>query len=302
MKQGVTLESESHVVCLYRHDSDLAEAVAAYLKRGLSDGASLVLVAVPEHLREIEDDLRAHGEWEPERISVLDAAETLESITSDGWVEADAFDRVVGGAIRSAAAGGRPVRAYGEMVSLLWQAGDVLATFEVEALWDDLGRQVPFSLLCSYPSEPDQTASGPDSVAALHDVVHTVGARVRETTASFEAVVESPCRARHLVVSTLADWGHGATVIDDASLVVTELASNAVVHVCRNYTVTLKEQPGRLLIGVTDPSVEVPTPSGAPVSPRSGRGLRLVSALAKRWWVELTPDGKTVWAEVPSES
>jgi hypothetical protein len=42
-------------------------------------------------------------------------------------VDTDAFDEVVGGLVREASASGRPVRAYGEMVAVLWAAGDVAA-------------------------------------------------------------------------------------------------------------------------------------------------------------------------------
>ena len=40
------------------------------------------------------------------------------------------------------------------MVSLLWDAGLVNAAIEVEVMWNELGGQHPFSLLCAYPARP----------------------------------------------------------------------------------------------------------------------------------------------------
>ncbi|HKN54355.1 MAG TPA: hypothetical protein VJX66_17775 [Amycolatopsis sp.] len=53
--------------------------------------------------------------------------------------------------IRAAAGAGRPVRAYGEMVAWLWDAGLAGAAIKLEAMWNDLGRAEAFSLYCGYP-------------------------------------------------------------------------------------------------------------------------------------------------------
>ena len=73
--------------------------------------------------------------------------------------------------MRRAAATGRPVRAYGEMVALLWEHGDVLAAIELEELWNDLGRELDFSLLCAYRSasvQGDEHAQALEQVRLLH--------------------------------------------------------------------------------------------------------------------------------------
>jgi len=51
-------------------------------------------------------------------------------------------------ALRQAAEAGRPVRVFGEMVWLLWDAGLIDAAIEVEAMGNELGAQYSFSLLC----------------------------------------------------------------------------------------------------------------------------------------------------------
>ena len=59
---------------------------------------------------------------------------------------------MIGGLIREAAGTGRPVRAYGELVALLWDAGLLAAAVELEELWTVLGRRHPFALWCGYPA------------------------------------------------------------------------------------------------------------------------------------------------------
>ncbi len=62
------------------------------------------------------------------------------------------FEDVVGGVLERASLGGcRPVRAFGEMVSLLWADGRRDAAIHLEELWNAIARKHPLSLLCAYP-------------------------------------------------------------------------------------------------------------------------------------------------------
>jgi MEDS: MEthanogen/methylotroph, DcmR Sensory domain len=61
------------------------------------------------------------------------------------------FRAAVTGLLDRAADGGRPVRVYGEMVALLWGAGNVASTIALEDLWNELAEVRAFSLFCGYP-------------------------------------------------------------------------------------------------------------------------------------------------------
>src|SRR5207237_5735004 len=62
------------------------------------------------------------------------------------------FADVVGNAVaRAANAGHSGVRAFGEMVAVLWREERRAAAIRLEQLWNELGARVPFSLLCAYP-------------------------------------------------------------------------------------------------------------------------------------------------------
>ena len=69
--------------------------------------------------------------------------------------------------LRQAAKAGQPVRVFGEMVSLLWDAGLIDAAIEVEAMWNELGGQYPFSLLCAYPAQPVSCAHHLDALTEV---------------------------------------------------------------------------------------------------------------------------------------
>ncbi len=104
--------------------------------------------------------------------------------------------------------------------------------------------------------------------------------------------------ARHFAVGALRDWGGdwgAADLADDAALVVTELAANAIVHAHSWFTVILSGHGDLLRISVRDASPE----GGEPLVPVPLHGLGAVDALASRWGVEsLGHAGKTVWVEL----
>ena len=62
------------------------------------------------------------------------------------------FWQAISPMLRQAARPGGRFRVFGEMVSLLWDASLTDAAIEVEAMWNELGAQYPFSLLCAYPA------------------------------------------------------------------------------------------------------------------------------------------------------
>jgi signal transduction histidine kinase len=70
----------------------------------------------------------------------------------DGEPDGDQFRNSVGRVVEEIAGRcpGKPIRAYGEMVDLLWRAGNQQAAIQLEELWNDLGRVHRFDLLCAY--------------------------------------------------------------------------------------------------------------------------------------------------------
>jgi MEDS: MEthanogen/methylotroph, DcmR Sensory domain len=158
MLDGATSDGRHpHLVQLYRDADEIATAAGTFLAEGLAAGEPAVAIATTEHRAPIVDCLRVRG-FDPARLQergtlvLLDADPTLATILDDGVPSPARFDEVIGGLVTrlSGAAGGMPVRAYGEMVDLLWQRGDPEGAVALEELWNGLAERADFSLLCGY--------------------------------------------------------------------------------------------------------------------------------------------------------
>ena len=286
-----------HVVQFYGRDEELADRVTGYLLGALDGGGMAIVIATPEHRREFETRLeqagvdlaaaRDDGSYLP-----LDAGQTLAKLMAADKLDSAAFDRVIGAVIRRAAAGGRPVRAFGEMVALLWDDGLVTEAVQLEALWEELGARHPFSLFCAYRA--DSVTRDLDAfaeVCRLH--LEIVGSR-SGTTRTFAFSREAPTAARHFAAATLNAWGAGE-LADDAALVVTELAANAIVHAHSAFTVVMSVHDDLVRISVRDADPL----GGTRLRAAPMHGLGAVDALASRWGVEsLGNAGKTVWVDL----
>ncbi|MFD8810839.1 SpoIIE family protein phosphatase [Streptomyces sp. NPDC059627] len=104
-------------------------------------------------------------------------------------------------------------------------------------------------------------------------------------------------RARAAVRERLHDWGL-ARLADPAELMVSELVTNAVRH-SHSRPVQLRLIRGEtLLCEVDDDDHTLPTLLSAEPGDEAGRGLRVVSTLAREWGTSRTAAGKTVWFEL----
>ena len=286
-----------HVVQFYGRDEELTERVTGYLLGALASGGVAIVIATPEHRREFETRLGQAGvdlaaARDDGSYLARDAAQTLSELMAAGKLDGAAFDRVIGTVIAAAGAVGRPVRAFGEMVALLWDDGLVSDAVRLETMWEELGGKHPFSLFCGYRTDAvtrDMVAFA--EVCRLHGEI--VGSR-SGTARPFAFSREAPAAARHFAMATLNAWGAG-DLAGDVALVVTELAANAIVHARSAFTVILSVHGGVLRISVRD---TVPL-DGAGLRPAPLHGLAVVDALASRWGVEsLGNAGKTVWVDL----
>jgi serine/threonine-protein kinase RsbW len=106
--------------------------------------------------------------------------------------------------------------------------------------------------------------------------------------------------ARRLVRTALTVWGLDSLAAD-ATLVITELVSNAVDHGRLPSIRVIVSRPSAngVRVGVVDRSRTVPTPRADSDGDRlRGRGLVLVEALTEEWGTELYRWGKQVWGEL----
>lgn len=120
--------------------------------------------------------------------------------------------------------------------------------------------------------------------------------------ASFAPDVATVGDARRFVSDTLSGWDADG-LSWTAMLLVTELATNAVLHASTTYDVSLEQRgDGSLRLGVTDGSVRKPRARDYGADATTGRGLGLVGSLAMAWGTSALTNGKTVWCEIAADS
>ena len=145
-----------HLVQIYDDESTFMGTLERFIGDGLRNGEAAVVIATASHRTWLEARLHAAGH---DLVAAsasgayigLDAAGTLSRFMVDGWPDEARFSAVVRAVLEQAGRGGRKVRAFGEMVALLWAQGHTDATIRLEQLWDPLCQSENLALFCAYP-------------------------------------------------------------------------------------------------------------------------------------------------------
>jgi signal transduction histidine kinase len=146
-----------HVVQFYESDDYLAELVARFFALGLAGDEPAIAFATQDHCRAIRERLAANGVDVEEKVArgllqFRDASETLATFMVGDLPDAERLTRAVGTALDQVTDRGarRRARVFGEMVDVLWRAGNREGALRLEELWNELGAARPFALLCAY--------------------------------------------------------------------------------------------------------------------------------------------------------
>jgi anti-sigma regulatory factor (Ser/Thr protein kinase) len=305
----------AHIVGFYRRDEELLPAITTFLGTALSTDGAAVVIATPAHRAALDatlasegfsiDALRRSG-----RYRSLDARETLTAFMRGGRPDAELFASVLGPVFDELSHAGGPLHAFGEMVALLWDDGDVAAAIELESLWNDFAADHTFALYCAYAMSsleassdlgaakqvcdrhsrvvplhaPAALASGPGAIAGS-----------AEFTRLFVPAPVVVREVRSFVRDVLRGWGEDA-LVEEAEIIALELATNAVVHACSPFQVSISRTLSGVTIAVRDASPDFPRHVGGNADRLGGRGIALVASLSQVWDTRRETDGKTVWA------
>lgn len=169
-----------HLVQIYDDETRFMETLERFIGEGLDRGEGAVVIATASHLTWLEARLRTLGHdvdaaADGGRYVGLDAAATLAQFMVDGSPDPVRFLETIGPVVSAAGRGGRQVRAFGEMVALLWAQGHNEATVRLETMWNGFCRREALALFCAYPrigATRDLTDALAE-VCALHSKVHT---------------------------------------------------------------------------------------------------------------------------------
>jgi hypothetical protein len=146
-----------HLVQFYSEDARLLDTLETFIATGLDAAEAVIVIATPPHLHALESRLQARGmdlvaARHENRYLPMGAEDAMDRFIVDHWPNAELFAAFLGQFMQRARGDGRKVRAFGEMVAVLWANGHRDAAIQLERLWADVCAQGELTLLCAYPT------------------------------------------------------------------------------------------------------------------------------------------------------
>ena len=146
-----------HVVQIYENDHIFIDSLAGFVGGGINAGDSCIVIATPVHIQLLEKrltDFGVHPEsLKGDRYFPLDAVETMDKFIVGDKANEELFNNTIIDVLAKAGFPKKKVRAFGEMVALLWALGLWDATIELENLWNKACKEKLIGLFCAYPQK-----------------------------------------------------------------------------------------------------------------------------------------------------
>ena len=170
-----------HIVQFFDAPDTLGASISRFLHEGFAAGANAIVIARPASVQAISRSLAAYGLALPSliesgRITLVDAAATLESFMDGTRLNPKRFRGVVGSLLsHMRETSVAPPRLYGEMVEILATEGNFDGAVELEDLWNELAARESFRLFCGYQAAHFTGEVGQDalrSICARHTQVN----------------------------------------------------------------------------------------------------------------------------------
>ena len=146
-----------HIVQLYQDQEFLNGAVCRYIGAGVANGEGIMLFSTPTHWNAFRPRLEAEGvdvraAQERGQLTVFDADELLSRFMRGAMPDPPTFNVVIRDIFGRARARGsyQKMRAWGELVNVLWERGDVAGSMNLEDLFDQLNKIVSIVMFCSF--------------------------------------------------------------------------------------------------------------------------------------------------------
>jgi hypothetical protein len=145
-----------HVVQIYENDEKFLNLLLGFVSAGIEAKDCTIVIGTAIHLASLNEKLALQGfnidqviqdgEYVP-----LDAEDALSKFMVNGWPDENLFNHLISTLILRAKSEGKSVRAFGEMVAILWAKEQVGATVRLEQLWNKFCEKEAFCLFCAYP-------------------------------------------------------------------------------------------------------------------------------------------------------
>jgi hypothetical protein len=159
-----------HILQIYEDEKILLDTLEGFAGSGILAGDSVIIIATSEHLAELKNRLISqHFDVDSliltRQYVPLNASDLLSAFMVQDWPHDKKFNTAVKALFSDVSQSGRPIRAFGEMVALLWCEGLKGATVHLEHLWNNFREKNQFCLFCAYPAtafegEPEESVTG----------------------------------------------------------------------------------------------------------------------------------------------
>ena len=145
-----------HLVQVYENEKIFLDTLEGFTGTGFLAKDSVVIIATSTHLDALNARLRSQGFdlsalIESDQYIPINAEDLLSIFLVDDWIDEDIFNGFITDLVRRAKKRNGKVRAFGEMVAILWEKGYCGATVQLENLWNQLHGKDQFTLFCAYP-------------------------------------------------------------------------------------------------------------------------------------------------------
>jgi len=145
-----------HLVQVYENEKIFLDTLEGFAGTGFLANDSVVIIATSTHLDALNARLSSQGFdlnalIEADQYIPIDAEDMLSIFLVDGWIDEKIFNSFINDIVSRAKHRNGKVRAFGEMVAVLWKQGHCGATVQLENLWNQLHGKSPFTLFCAYP-------------------------------------------------------------------------------------------------------------------------------------------------------
>ncbi len=173
------IDSDDHLVQFYNNDEILLDSLENFATTGFENDECVLVIATKAHLKSLKRRIVTHG-YDIEKICLegkfipLDANDMLSKFMVTGWPDKALFMNFVTKIITKAhGTAGRKVRAFGEMVSILWAQGYTGATIQLQDLWNQVRAIDSFCLFCAYPKSIflDDTDDSIEHICLAHNKI-----------------------------------------------------------------------------------------------------------------------------------
>jgi serine phosphatase RsbU (regulator of sigma subunit) len=134
------------------------------------------------------------------------------------------------------------------------------------------------------------------------DDIAILVARISDESVQRKAELEVPPvgtsvqDGRRFAAATLTEWAVPPKIMQDATLIVSELLTNAIVYGTPPIRLRLRKTADELAIEVDDAASAMPRKLRATPTDLHGRGLAIVADIGSRWAARPDGYGKTVWS------